>query len=399
MIGAIDPKGSATSPTGFSAAGIWCGVKPPEDGKLDLGILVSSLRCTAAAVFTKNRLNSAPIDLDRSKLTDGHAQAVILTSGIANSSTGLRGVDDAQQMAVWAAEHIGLPENDVIVSSTGVIGQFLPMHKLQAGIGSLNPVADGGVLFARAMMTTDTVPKHASVTFGKYSLGGCAKGSGMIHPDMATMLAYLTTDAPVDQSFLQDELRRAVELSFNMLSIDGDTSPSDTVLLLANGYAEGETIDGDTELAGDFRDALQTLCVHLAREMTKDAEGATRLITIQVTGAATNAEARKLVREISISYLVKTAVNGADPNWGRIVSVVGRSTVAIDENQVRVDICGTNVFADRQPTEFDEPALSKAMTADDVAIDVHLGAGESSATGWGCDLSTDYVHINADYHT
>jgi len=395
----VDPSGSATSPAGFKAAATYCGIKEAGDGVLDLGVLVSDVRCTAAAVFTKNRLNSAPIDLDRAKLVDGRAQAIILTSGIANSSTGQRGVDDAEQMAAWAAERTGIASADVLVSSTGVIGHFLEMDKLEAGMGSLKPSADGGVAFARSMMTTDTVPKHGSIRFGDYTLGGCAKGSGMIHPNMATMLAYLTTDAPVDAAFLRDELRLAVDLSFNMLSIDGDTSPSDTVVLMANGVAGGETINASANAADEFRAALQVLCTYLAREMTRDAEGATRLITINVTGAAEETEARQLVREISTSYLVKTAVNGADPNWGRIVAVVGRSAVAIVEESVHVDICGTRVFANREPAAFNETVLSDAMRSDEVVIDVHLGAGDAAATGWGCDLTAEYVHINADYHT
>jgi glutamate N-acetyltransferase/amino-acid N-acetyltransferase len=287
----------------------------------------------------------------------------------------------------------------VLVCSTGVIGHFLPMEKVERGIHAVELSADGGPAFAASIMTTDTRPKHASVRFGDYTLGGCAKGSGMIHPNMATMLAFLTTDADVDAGFLQASLAGAADESFNLVSVDGDTSPSDTVMLLANGVAGGARIDEGSPLAGPFRGALGELCTYLAKEIARDGEGATKLMEVRVSGAASAAEARELARLMTTSYLLKSAVHGADPNWGRIVSVIGRSTVHVSEPGVTVGICGHRVFEQEQPTEFDPEVVAAAMEGTEVSIEVELGVGEGRAVAWGCDLSAEYVSINADYHT
>ena len=273
------------------------------------------------------------------------------------------------------------------------------MEKLEAGMSAIDLSPEGGPAFARAIMTTDTRPKHASVRFGQYTLGGCCKGSGMIHPNMATMLAFLTTDAPVEAGFLQSALSEAVDRSFNLVSIDGDTSPSDTVLLFANGAAGGEAIDAESPLAEAFSGALEALCIFLAKEIARDGEGATRVIEFHVTGGATVEEARAMVRLLSTSYLLKSAVHGADPNWGRVTAVIGRSGLTVNEPEVTIDICGTRVFENAQPTTFDPERLSNAMKSEVVTIACNLGAGEGEATGWGCDLSAEYVSINADYHT
>lgn len=395
----LDTKGTATSPAGFRAGATYSGVKTYGDDPLDVGILVSDAPCTAAGLFTKNRLRSAPVDVNIDKLAAGVARGVVVNSGVANSSTGERGIADALQMAAWAANRAGVDEGEMLVCSTGVIGHFLPMEKIRAGIEAVALARAGGGLFARAIMTTDTRPKHAAVRVGPYTLGGCVKGAGMVHPNMATMLAFLTTDAPMDAGFLRRELRLAADRSFNLVSVDGDTSPSDSVLLFANGAAGGEAIDDASAIAGEVREALNDLSAHLAKEIARDAEGATRLMTITVRGAASDDDARKLVRAISTSYLVKTAVHGADPNWGRIVGVIGRTEVAYEEAGVAVAICGTQVFEGLRPTAFDEADLSARMRGKDVTIDVDLGAGDDEATGWGCDLSAEYVSINADYTT
>ena len=324
-----------------------------------------------------------------------------MNAGIANSSTGQRGIGDGRQATEWAAGKLGLAPGDVLICSTGVIGHYLPMDKMRAGIDEITLSASSGEQFARAIMTTDTRPKHGSVRFGPYTIGGCTKGAGMIHPNMATMLAFLTTDAPIEPGFLQRSLSRAVELSFNMMSIDGDTSPSDTALLFSP-IGGPDVIREDSDLAHDFRNALQSLCIYLAKEMARDGEGATRLIEATVTGAASESEAAALVRLLTTSYLLKSAIHGADPNWGRIVSVVGRSGLRVSEADATVDLCGFRVFENEQPTVFviDKPeAVSEAMKSDTVTIGVHLGVGDGTATGWGCDLSAEYVHINADYHT
>ena len=395
----IDPSGTVTSPLGFQAGAVYAGMKSYGDDKFDMGLLVSDQPCSVAATFTKNILHSASVDVNRVHLARAKPRAVIVNSGIANSSTGQRGIDDAELATVWTGQRIGVEAGDVLICSTGVIGHFLPMEKMEAGIAALQLSPLGGGDFARSIMTTDTRPKQASVRFGPYTLGGCSKGSGMIHPNMATMLAFLTTDAPVEAAFLQSTLSAVVERSFNLLSIDGDTSPSDTALLFANGAGGGEAIDARSPLAADFAEALEVLCVHLAKEMARDGEGATKLIEFSVTGAASTGDARALVRLMSTSYLLKSAVHGADPNWGRVIAVVGRSGVRVEEAAVTATICGVRVFERQEPTEFDPAVVADAMKQDTVTISVDLGAGDATATGWGCDLSADYVKINADYHT
>ena len=395
----VDPSGHVTSPAGFLAGSTFAGVKTYGEGKLDLGVLVSDFPCTTAATYTKNVLHSASVDINREKQAAGPTRGVVVNSGVANSSTGQRGLEDGHQFATWAARRTNIPPAEMLVCSTGVIGHFLPMDKLETGVANLEVGRDGGPGFARAIMTTDTRPKHGSVRFADYTLGGCCKGSGMIHPNMATMLAFLTTDAPVDEKFLQQALSEVVDRSFNLVSIDGDTSPSDTVLLFANGAGGGEVIDAHSALAASFRGALESLSVYLAKEIARDGEGATRLIEFRVTGGATIEEARAMVRLLSTSYLLKSAVHGADPNWGRITAVIGRAGLQVNETRVQISICGTRVFEDQRPTEFDPVALSEAMKATFVPIDVHLGSGSGEATGWGCDLTAEYVSINADYHT
>jgi len=395
----VELTGTVTSPIGFSAGAVYAGIKTYGEGKLDVALLAAECVCTAAATFTRNRLHSAPIHVDRAHLTDGQAQAVVVNAGVANSSTGARGIADGYRMASLVGEKLNLRATDVLVCSTGVIGQFLPMEKIEAGVGAVQLSSASGMDFAQAIMTTDTRPKHGSVRFGPYTIGGCCKGSGMIHPNMATMLAFLTTDAPVEQSFLQRTLSAAVERSFNMVSVDGDTSPSDTAIVLANGLAGGEPIHEGTRWASAFAEGLDALCVHLAREIARDGEGATKLMDVSVRGAASDAEARQLVRELTTSYLLKSAVYGADPNWGRIVAVVGRSTVAVSEPGVSVTLCGHRVFENEGPTSFDPVAVATAMRGDAVSIEVDLGVGSGAASGWGCDLTENYVKINADYHT
>jgi glutamate N-acetyltransferase/amino-acid N-acetyltransferase len=398
-VGEVDPQGTVTSAQGFTAGAVYAGMKTYGDGKLDIAIFASDRPCTVAATFTRNRLHSASVDVNRAHLAQGPAQAVVVNAGVANSSTGQRGLDDAEQVATWVSKRLGLKQHEVLVCSTGVIGHFLPMEKMQAGVEAITLSPLGGEDLAKAIMTTDTRPKHGQVRFGPYTIGGCVKGSGMIHPNMATMLAFLGTDAPVEAGFLQSTLGAVVERSFNLVSIDGDTSPSDTVLLFANGAKGGEPIAAGSALAGEFREALERLCVFLAKEMARDGEGATKLAEFTVTGAADDGQAAALVRLLSTSYLLKSAIHGADPNWGRVIAVVGRSGLKMDEEAVTATICGIGVFERGSPTGFDPESVAKAMQGDTVTIDVDLGVGSGAATGWGCDLSAEYVSINADYHT
>jgi glutamate N-acetyltransferase / amino-acid N-acetyltransferase len=395
----VDPTGLPTTARGFSAGATYAGIKTFGEGKLDVALLASDRPCTVAGVFTKSVMHSAPVDLDRDHLDDGKGQAVVVNAGVANASTGSRGLEDARTMSLVAGRKLAVDPRDVFVCSTGVIGQFLPMDRIEKGIAAIGLTPEGGDDFARAIMTTDTRPKHGSVRFGPYTLGGCCKGSGMIHPNMATMLAFLTTDAPLDHHFLQAELHHAVDRSFNLVSVDGDTSPSDTVLVLANGAAGGEVIHRGSPYAAEFSAALEALCIYLAKEVARDGEGATKLIEVTVTSASSLEDARRLVRLLTTSYLLKSAVHGADPNWGRIVAVIGRAEVRLREELVTVDLCGQRVFQAGQPTTFDEAAVAEAMKRDTVTIAVDLGAGPATATGWGCDLTAEYVSINADYHT
>jgi len=395
----IDRTGSVTSAQGFVAGAVYAGMKTYGEGKLDVALLASERSCTVAATFTQNLLHSASVDIDRAKLAAGPVRAVVVNAGIANSSTGARGIADGERVTEFAGARLGLPASEVLICSTGVIGHFLPMEKMAAGVAAVTVSPEGGLDFARAIMTTDTRPKHAAVRFGPYTLGGCTKGSGMIHPNMATMLAFLTTDAPVEGAFLQSALSDVVGRSFNMLSIDGDTSPSDTVLLFANGAAGGELITAQSPQAPEFTTALEVLCTFLAKEMARDGEGATKLIEFRISGAADLSQARSLIRLLTTSYLLKSAIHGADPNWGRIVAVIGRSGVAVSEPAVSVAICGTRVFEHEQPTAFEPAEVAAAMQGDTIVIDIELGAGLASAIGWCCDLSAEYVSINADYHT
>ena len=395
----FDPGGGVTSAAGFRAGGAAAGIK--TSGAPDVGLLVSDRPCAAAAVFTRNRLHAACIDVNRERLAGGLGRAVVVNSGNANASTGERGSRDARRMTELAAAREGLPPEAVFVCSTGVIGRPLDMERVAAGIAAIGTGADaaGGDAFARAILTTDLVTKQGAARFGPYALGGCAKGSGMIHPNMATMLAYLATDAPIAREPLRAALAEAADRSFNLITVDGDTSPSDTVILLANGAAGGDPIAPGDARFGEFREALDAVCIHLAKAIARDGEGATKLIEITVRGAASEAEARRLVREIGTSPLVKTAVHGADPNWGRIAGVIGRSDAAIVEEAVTVAVCGHRLFERREPVPFDEAEVSRAMADAEVAIEVGLGAGGASATGWTCDLGDGYVRINADYTT
>ena len=402
-------EGGVTSPLGFLAGAARAAIRESPPDKLDLGLLYSLEPCAAAALFTVNRVRAAPILISERHMADGHARAVIVNSGCANASTGERGLGDAEEMARLAAEKLSLGPQEVVVSSTGVIGWYLPMDRIRAALAGLRPSREGGLDFARAIMTTDTVPKSvaASLSYGppragRYLVGGCAKGSGMIHPQMATMLAFLTTDAPVQPDFLRESLRRAADASFNMMTIDGDTSPNDMVLALANGAASGpgeEPIGPGHRAAPLFQAALTQVCTHLARELARDGEGASKLIEVRVEGAADEADARRTARAVAGSLLVKAAVYGCDPNWGRILTATGYSGAQVREEACQLYLQGVRVFAKGLPEPFDEAALREALASREVNIRLDLGIGPGTATAWGCDLTEDYVRINASYTT
>jgi glutamate N-acetyltransferase/amino-acid N-acetyltransferase len=305
---------------------------------------------------------------------------------------------DAEEMARLAAEQNGLSPDDVLVTSTGVIGTRLPMTKIRQSIGRIKLKPDGGHDLARAIMTTDTVPKEVAVRVGgKFTIGGIAKGSGMIHPDMGTLLCFLTTDAGVEPAYLKKALGKAVDISFNMVSIDGDTSPNDTVLLLANGRAQGAVITGDGPGAGEFQHALEAVCCHLSREIARDGEGATRLIEFTVSGALNLTEAKLAARTVVSSPLVKAAVHGSDPNWGRIVAAVGRSGAAIEADRVDLKVGEVYLIEGGALLPYDHGQMVEYLRSAEVSIALNLNMGTAGATAWGCDLSQEYVAINSEY--
>jgi len=391
--------GTITSPSGYRAGAVAAGIKYQE--RLDLGIIASDRPGRIAGVFTRNAVKSAPVLACQRRLHGGTGQAVVVNSGCANACTGPRGAHDAEQMARLAASRLGIAPQVVFVAGTGVIGTFLPLDRVASGISRMTLEPSRGHEFARAIMTTDTRAKELALAVatpsGRFTIGAAAKGSGMIHPDMGTMLCFLTTDASVDGSFLQSSLRRVADQTFNMVSVDGDTSPSDTVLLLANGCAGLPPISADN--GQEFEQALLEICTRLARSIAADGEGATKLLEVTVTGAASEADARRAARCVAGSSLVKAAIHGADPNWGRVVCAVGRSGIQMDPDRVGLSLNDVPVMSGGMPVPFEEKALRQSLQADHVRARIDLHFGPASATAWGCDLSHEYVTINASYTT
>ncbi len=387
-------QNGVTAAKGFQAAGVACGIK--KTGALDLALVVSDHDCTCAGVFTTNRVQAAPVVYDKEMLAKNRnaIRAVVANSGCANACTGDAGLDDVRTTAEETARALGIRADQVLVLSTGVIGQRLPMDKIRAGVKDatqkLSPA--GGDDAARAIMTTDTKPKTFVVS-SRFTIGGMCKGAGMIHPNMATMLAVLTTDAKLTPDLLDQALRRAVNQSFNRISIDGDMSTNDTVLLLANG-ASGYTPD-----LAEFTEALTRVCVNLAQQLVRDGEGVTKFVELVVTGAHTEADAVQVAKAIANSPLVKTALYGGDANWGRVIAAAGYSGVEVEPAKMKLWFGDVNVFANGMPTDFDEADSTRAIAGKDVFIRLDLGQGNASTTFWTCDLSHDYVTINGKYRT
>jgi glutamate N-acetyltransferase/amino-acid N-acetyltransferase len=400
----VIPEGNVTSPVGFLAGAVYAGIKQKSKDTLDLGAIYSEATCTAAGVFTTNKLKAAPVLLDKERLQKyGKARAVIVNSGCANACTGEQGMANAITTAEMTAKKLGIKSEDVLVSSTGVIGVQLPMDKMEDGINRLTFSTEGGFNLARAIMTTDTKPKNIAIKVrnGKteFCIGGIAKGAGMIHPNMATMLCFLTTDAAVESQFLKSSLKKAVDATFNMISVDGDTSTNDTVLLLSNGLAGNRTITPGSESARAFQEALNKVCLHLAKCIARDGEGATRLIEVVVNGARTRSEARRAARTIASSPLVKTAVHGGDPNWGRIIAAAGRSGAELEPEKSEVFINNLCLFKSGMPLAFEKKTAAAMLAQDEVLLRVELNLGKGQASAWGCDLSEEYVVINSEYTT
>jgi len=396
--------GTVTSPKGFHAGAVAAGIKESAGDRLDLGILYSQEPCVVAGLLTSNRIKSAPVLLCQERLKGGwKAVAVVANSGCANASTGNQGLADAAEMAAVAAGAIGAEPEDVLVASTGVIGRLLPMDRIREGLRSVSLSDDGGPGFARSIMTTDTFAKEIAVQVRlgdtRYTIGGAAKGSGMIHPNMGTLLCFLTTDAVVGPDFLEQALRRAAGVSLNMVSIDGDTSPSDTMLIMANGMAGNDPIQAGTGAADAFQEALDQVCIWLAKSIARDGEGATKLIEVTVSGAVSQEDAAAAARTVVSSPLLKSAVYGCDPNWGRVVAALGRSGVEIEESVLDVYIGDVAVLKAGMPQPFDEAGVVQVLKDNEVRIAANLNLGTASATAWGCDLTEEYVRINSRYTT
>lgn len=396
-------SGGAVAPEGFLAGGVECGVR--YVGRRDLGLLFSERECAAAAVFTRNVIKGAPLVVTRQAIeADGGMRAVVVNSGNANAATGAKGLEDAHAMQDFAAQALGIEAGEVAVASTGVIGEHLPMDRIESGI---HDVATGlgrdGAAFAEAILTTDTRVKQAAarvVIGGKtVAIGGTAKGSGMIHPNMGTMLAFLTTDAAVEQDCLQETLDRVTELTFNRVTVDGDTSPSDLAVLLANGAAENAPLASDSPEYPVFAGAVEGVARTLAKEIARDGEGATRLVEVVVEGARDERSAATLAKSVVGSSLVKAAVFGEDANWGRVLTAMGYSGAAFDPDRVELSFGPVRVFSGGEPVEHEEAEANAALGAEEVVITARMGEGEASAVAWGCDLTYEYVRINGSYRS
>jgi glutamate N-acetyltransferase / amino-acid N-acetyltransferase len=401
-IGIKSLSGGAAAPSGYVAGGVVCGVR--NSGRRDLGLLFSELPCETAAVFTRNAVRGAPLGVTREAVDTGGVRAVVANSGNANAATGERGIEDARVMQDLAAESLGIEAGEVAVASTGVIGVHLPMEKIASGIQAVSgELGESGEGFAESILTTDTRPKEAAVRVeigGKtVTVGGTAKGSGMIHPNMGTMLAFLTTDAAVEKDCLQGTLGQVTDRTFNRVTVDGDTSPSDMALLMANGAAGNEPLTLDSPDYPVFEEAVESVARVLAKEIARDGEGATRLVEVVVDGAASEESAAALAKSVVGSSLVKAAVFGEDANWGRVLTAMGYSGVAFDPDGVELWFGPVKVFSDGEPVPHDEAEANATLAAGEVRITARLGEGDASATAWGCDLSYEYVRINGSYRT
>ncbi|NWF74589.1 MAG: bifunctional glutamate N-acetyltransferase/amino-acid acetyltransferase ArgJ [Nitrospirae bacterium] len=393
-----------TAPQGFRAAGIHCGIKKPC--LLDLTLVASEQSGPIAGVFTRNQVVAAPVIVDRLHLRQGVGRAILVNSGNANACTGPEGLAAARMTAAVVARHMGIPAQHVFVGSTGVIGRALPVHRIIKGIPRLiTQLSDrGGLDAARAIMTTDLRPKSIALqdTIGGrlITIGGMAKGSGMIHPNMATMLAYLTTDASIAKSALQQALRLAVNESFNCISVDGDMSTNDTVLCLANGIAENRTIKERTAAFRRFLLLLIEACQTLALAICRDGEGVTKVVNIEVTGAATVAKARQVAQTIATSNLVKTALFGEDANWGRVMAAIGRAGVPINPSKLNLSFGGIPMVQSGMGLGLAaERRIAQVFRQKEFTITVGLGQGRHQSHIWTTDLSFDYVRINASYRS
>jgi glutamate N-acetyltransferase/amino-acid N-acetyltransferase len=397
------PEGTVTSPRGFKAAGLHGGIKRKRK---DIGLLVSEVSAAAAGVFTLNAVRAACVTQNEQQLSEmPYLQAIVVNSGNANACTGVRGEMDAKEMQAHTARSLGLPAHAVAIASTGVIGVPLPMEALKSGITQAAGMVTeaGGGDFAEAILTTDTCTKQIAVQFTidgmTVTIGGAAKGSGMIHPNMATMLAFVTTDANIDPAALKQLLRKTTDQTYNRITVDGDTSTNDMVLVMANGLAQNRTLTIDHPEWELFAEAFRFVSEKLAKDIARDGEGATKLVEVHVKGAVSELLATQVAKSIVGSSLVKTAVCGADANWGRILAAVGYSGAPVDPARVDIWLGDVQVAKQGMGLLFDEEAARAHLLGDTVTITVDLNLGEAMSTAYGCDLTYDYVRINASYRT
>lgn len=396
-------KAGVAYPQGFKAAGVRAGIK--KSGNLDVAVIHTERQATVAGVFTQNQIAAAPIHLSKIVVGTGTAHAIVANAGCANACTGEQGIRAAEVTATIAAKELGCRQDDVIVASTGVIGVQLPMDKMAAGITEAvkKLSREGSVDAGNAIITTDTYSKACAteVMIGgkEVRFGAIAKGSGMIQPNMATMLCFITTDADIERGLLQSALNEITEVTFNMISVDGDMSTNDMVTVMANGAAQNpKIVDKGTDY-GIFYATLKNICVEMAKKLVADGEGATKLLTIHVDGAVNFKEAKQVAMSVANSLLVKTAFFGEDPNWGRVVCAVGYSGVKINPEKITVKFGGIPVYSHGVGAKFDDEAMKKVMTAHDITVDIELNLGNAEATVWSTDTSFQYVKINADYTT
>lgn len=402
----VIPDGSVTTPRGFRAGGLHCGLK--KTGRNDLGAVISDVPAAAAGVYTTNVFQAAPLHVTRESIgKEGRLQVMIVNSGNANACTGEQGMEDARSMRDAAAHAFGVAPHLVGVTSTGVIGELLPMDKVLSGIerlpAAVSGTREGSEEFCQAILTTDLVKKEACVSLTvdgiEVHIAGAAKGSGMIHPNMATMLGFITTDAAVDAEALQSLLREATEVSFNMITVDGDTSTNDMVVAMANGLAGNEPLHPGHADWPRFAQAFVYICRELAKSIARDGEGATKLIEVQVEGAVSDEAARAIAKTVIGSSLVKSAAFGADANWGRIIAAIGRAGQPVNPDTVDIRIGEIVTLQQSRPVPFDEEQATEYLKGDTVEIHIHLHQGDGRATAWGCDLTYEYVRINAAYRT
>ncbi|EMA6341481.1 bifunctional glutamate N-acetyltransferase/amino-acid acetyltransferase ArgJ [Bacillus cytotoxicus] len=396
-------NGSIVSPQGFSAIGIKAGLKKE---KKDLGVILCDVPAICAAVYTTNQIQAAPVQVTKESIgVDGTLQAIVVNSGNANACTGMKGLEDTYEMRALVAKQFSIKESDVAVASTGVIGMHLPMEIIRTGISALVPRKEKEIAesFYEAILTTDLVEKRSSYQFmiegKKVTISGAAKGSGMIHPNMATMLSFITTDAKIECESLQAALSEVTNQTFNQITVDGDTSTNDMVIVMASGFVETTSIHKNHPEWNKFVIALQNVCEDLAKQIAKDGEGATKLVEVNVCGVRTEEEGRQIAKQIVGSSLVKTAMYGEDPNWGRIIRAIGQCGIKIEPTTVDIAVQSITVLRESEPQIFSEEEMKQQLQKDEIVIDVHLHLGEEKGTAWGCDLSYDYVKINACYRT